>query len=352
MADEKVGFEVLQAKVIDSGKCCSCGACVAVCPLMSVEMHDLKPTLVGKCTQCGFCPKSCPRMIDDYDPIYSQVFGEDAERDPALGVYRRAYALRNSDESIRKKAQDGGVVTAILIHLFETEQIQGAVVSGVDPKDPWRPVPMVATNEEEVIAASKSRYTRSPNLVALQNAMKELKLERIAVVGTPCHIQAIQRMRLAPIKKVDRAVIMSIGLFCSETFSFDQLMKQRIERELKVPLTMVRKLDIKGKLLVFPKEQTESITIPLKEARQWVESGCHYCTDFASNFADISVGGAGSPLKWSTVLVRTERGQALIEEMLAAGKFLQEEITPEGLDLLRRIAAPKTKRVPHKSPSK
>ncbi len=347
MSKEKIGFEVLQAKVVDTGKCCSCGACVAVCPLSSVEMQNLKPTLVGKCTQCGFCPKSCPRMIDDYGPLYSQVFGEGAERDPALGVYRKAYALRNADESVRKRAQDGGIATAILIHLLETEQIQGAVVSGVDSNNPWRPVPMVATTREEIIAATKSRYTRSSNLVAIQEALKERKLERIAVVGTPCHVQAIQRMRLAPLKKVDRAVIMTIGLFCSETFDFEQLMEQKISGELGVPLEKLRKLDIKGKLLIYPKGQTETLTIPLKEAQHWVEPSCHYCTDFASDFADISVGGAGTPRKWSTVLVRTERGQALIEEMIAADKFLQEDITSDALDQLRRIASPKTKRAPH-----
>lgn len=347
MTKEKVGFEVLQTNVIDSGKCCSCGACIAVCPLNSVEMQGLIPVLVDKCTQCGFCPKSCPRMIDDYGPLYSQVFGEDAERDPELGIYRQAYALRNADESVRKRAQDGGIVTALLIHLLETDQIQGAVVSGVDPKDPWRPVPMVATTREEVVAATKSRYTRSPNLVALQDALKARKLERIAVVGTPCHIQAIQRMRLAPLKKVDRAIIFTIGLFCSETFDFEQLMEQKIVGELGVSLAKLRKLDIKGKLLVYPRGQTESIKIPLKEAQQWVEPGCHHCTDFASDFADISVGGAGTPRKWSTVLARTERGQALIEEMLAADKFLQEDVTSEALDQLRRIAAPKTKHAPH-----
>jgi coenzyme F420 hydrogenase subunit beta len=280
-------------------------------------------------------------MINDYSPLYPLVFGEDAYRDPGLGVFRQAYALRNADESIRKRAQDGGVVTAVLLHLLEKGTIEGAVISGIDPNQPWLPKPIVATTREEIVSATKSRYTRSPNLVALNEALKERKLKQIAVVGTPCHIQAIQRMRLAPLKKIDRSVIITIGLFCSETFKFKELMEDKITGDLGIPLEQLRKLDIKGKLLVYPRGAKESLKIPLSEAQDWIEPGCHGCRDFASDFADISVGGAGTPRKWSSVLVRTEQGHMVIEEMINAGKFLREELSEEGLDQLRKIAAPK-----------
>ncbi len=340
LSKEKLGFEHLETNVIDASKCCSCGGCEAACPIGAIELHALRPGLVKDCNKCEFCWKSCPRMIDDYAPIYPIVFGE-AYRDPALGVYRQAYALRNADEAIRKRAQDGGVVTAILLHLLEGGVIEGAVVSGIDPKAPWRPKPLVATTIKEIVSAAKSRYTRSPNLIALKEALKERKLKQIAVVGTPCHIQAIQRMRLAPLKKIDRSVVMTIGLFCSETFKFKELMEDKIVQDFGVPLENLRKLDIKGKLLVYPRGAKESLKIPLSEAQDWIDPGCHGCKDFASEFADISVGGAGTPGKWSTVLVRSEQGQAVVEEMINAGLFLHEELAEEGLDKLRKIAAPK-----------
>ncbi len=341
MKKEKLGFEHLQVNVIDAGKCCSCGGCEAACPIGVIELQALQPHLIKECNNCEFCWKSCPRMIDDYGPIYEAVFGSNVRRDSALGVYRQAYALRNADESVRKRTQDGGVVTAILIHLLEAGVIEGAVVSGVDPVNPWKPKPMVATTRKELLGAAKSRYTRSPNLVALKEAIKEHKLKQIVVVGTPCHIQAIQRMRLAPLKKIDRTVIMTIGLFCSETFKFKELMEDKIVEELGVPLENLRKLDIKGKLLVYPKGAKESMKVPLQEAKEWVDPGCHDCKDFASDFADISVGGAGTPGKWSTVLARSERGQAVIDEMITSGLLLYEEIPAEALNRLRRIAAPK-----------
>jgi len=341
LSKEKLGFEHLDINVIEAGKCCSCGGCEAACPIGAIELQNLRPTLVKECTKCEFCWKSCPRMIEDYSSIYSLVFGENAHRDPALGVYRQTYALRNADESIRKRAQDGGVVTAILLHSLDTGVIDGAVISGIDPNQPWKPKPMVATTPKEIVSASKSRYTRSPNLVALKEALKERKLTHIAVVGTPCHIQAIQRMRLAPLKKIDRSVVLTIGLFCSETFKFKELMEDKIVGGLGVPLKNLRKLDIKGKLLVYPQGAKDSLTIPLSEASNWIDPGCHGCKDFASEFADISVGGAGTPSKWSSVLARSERGQALLDEMIVAGLFLHEELDEEAMDRLRKIAAPK-----------
>jgi coenzyme F420 hydrogenase subunit beta len=343
LSKEKLGFEHLQANGIDAGKCCSCGGCEAACPIGVIELQDLRPTLVKECNKCEFCWKSCPRMIDDYSAIYPVVYGENAQRDLALGVYRQAYALRNADESVRKRAQDGGVVTAILLHLLETGMIEGAIVSGIDPDEPWKPKPMVATTRKQIISATKSRYTRSPNLVALREALKELKLKQVAVVGTPCHIQAVQRMRLAPLKKIDRTVVMTIGLFCSETFKFKELMEDKIVSELGVPLENLRKLDIKGKLLVYPRGAKESLKIPLSEAQDWIDPGCHGCKDFAAEFADISVGGAGTPGKWSSVLARTEQGQAVLDEMIVKGMFLQEELSDEALERLRKIAAPKIK---------
>ncbi|MCD6367709.1 MAG: 4Fe-4S binding protein [Candidatus Aenigmarchaeota archaeon] len=46
---------------IDREKCIKCGACVGVCPVMSLELkdegivNDLK-----KCIFCGVCEKVCP----------------------------------------------------------------------------------------------------------------------------------------------------------------------------------------------------------------------------------------------------------------------------------------------------
>jgi len=46
---------------IDREKCLKCGACVAVCPVLALELGDsgIKNDK-EKCTLCGVCTKICP----------------------------------------------------------------------------------------------------------------------------------------------------------------------------------------------------------------------------------------------------------------------------------------------------
>jgi ferredoxin len=47
--------------VVDSEKCHSCGACVAVCPPDSLFLHDYTLTVNQEtCTSCERCVKMCP----------------------------------------------------------------------------------------------------------------------------------------------------------------------------------------------------------------------------------------------------------------------------------------------------
>jgi coenzyme F420 hydrogenase subunit beta len=51
---------------------------------------------------------------------------------------------------------------------------------------------------------------------------------------------------------------------------------------------------------------------------------CLKCTEFANDFADISVGGLGSLDGYTTVLVRTEIGQKIYQGALKLG-YIKEQ---------------------------
>jgi coenzyme F420 hydrogenase subunit beta len=44
-----------------------------------------------------------------------------------------------------------------------------------------------------------------------------------------------------------------------------------------------------------------------------VRAGCSFCDDLVSRLADISLGSIGSPDGYSTVIVRSERGERLLD---------------------------------------
>ncbi|MBN1440500.1 MAG: 4Fe-4S binding protein [Anaerolineales bacterium] len=45
---------------VDYGLCCSCGACVAVCPTEALFLNDMHLEVGEVCTGCGLCTKVCP----------------------------------------------------------------------------------------------------------------------------------------------------------------------------------------------------------------------------------------------------------------------------------------------------
>lgn len=91
--------------------------------------------------------------------------------------------------------------------------------------------------------------------------------------------------------------------------------------------------------------ENRALRIPLSEIKPYIMNRCKTCTDFTSELADLSIGGA-TPLKdWSIIIVRTKKGEELLN--LAAEKeilTIKEIATePEALAHLINISANKRK---------
>ena len=134
-------------------------------------------------------------------------------------------------------------------------------------------------------------------------------LRSIALVGTPCQIFTIQKMRLLQVMPAD-SISLTIGLFCMENFSFDAKTRRSLEKRLSVRLPEISKLNIKDDVMVTTRTG-EAIRIPFEEMDSFARPACFACSDFANEFADISCGGLGSPDGYTTVVVRTAEGERL-----------------------------------------
>ena len=79
-------------------------------------------------------------------------------------------------------AQDGGVVTALLIAALAGGEIDGALVTrpSDDPDEPWKGVAHLATTAKEIIAAAGSYYNQTM-------ALAELDLSRYDLPAKPRH---------------------------------------------------------------------------------------------------------------------------------------------------------------------
>lgn len=257
-----------------------------------------------------------------------------------LGNYKTAVSARSTDADILKYSQDGGIVTQLFAYALEEGIIDGAIVAG--PGDePFKPEPLVATTKAELLAARGTKYTISPNMALIKEATRSYGLDRIGIVGTPCQMQAVRKAQLYPMamRGVPDKIALAIGIFCMENFPYMGL-ESLVEDHCNTKMESTTKMDIgKGKFTVYTERGAVS-QIPLSLTNKYEQPGCGICLDYVANLADVSTGSVGSPDGWSTVFVRTKKGDDVWSKAAAAGYLETKDIATvkPGLDLVTKLA--------------
>jgi coenzyme F420 hydrogenase subunit beta len=260
-----------------------------------------------------------------------------------LGKYKQVVSARSTDKEILKGAQDGGIVTQLFAYALEEGIIDGAIVAGPG-SEPWKPEPMVAMTKADLMAARGTKYNLCPNVKMVKEATRSYGLDRVGVVGVPCQIQGFRKAQLYPVgmRGVPDKLALVLGIFCMENFPY-QSMVQIVEDHAGQKLESVKKMEIgKGKFTVYT-ERGAVVPLPLKITHKYEQPGCHVCLDYVANLADVSSGSVGSPDGWSTVFVRTKKGEDVWTKALAAGCFetkAMDQVKP-GLELTTKLATEK-----------
>ena len=222
--------------------------------------------------------------------------------------------------------QSGGAVTAILADALDTGTID-AVVTVSEDRFTLKPQSVIITSSGELIRHAGSRYAWwVPLLAALKEAVLTRKCRKIAVVGLPCVTEAIAKMKESEndlVLPYARSIRLVIGLFCTETFDYDHLVTDILDRRYGIKPYDVQKLDMKGGLLVT-RTDGEVLKISLKELDEAVRPGCRICTDLTARNADISAGSVGSSPGHTTLIIRNGIGEAFLQSAVASGSLILE----------------------------
>src|SRR6185436_3728104 len=208
-------------------------------------------------------------------------------------------------------------------------------------------------------------YTYCPNNLALADADR-MGLKKVCFVGVPCQITPTRKIQTADPsflnngrkkdKRIERQtkflkgfgeiVSFTVGLLCTEVFTYEGLMVQKIQGEMGIPLTDVKKFNVKGKVLIYRKDGS-LVEMNLHRAQEYARPECHHCGDFTAELADISCGGVAS-MDWTITVLRTRKGEALFDDMVRRGLL---DVRPmeefeNSMKVLIRLTKKQRERVP------
>ena len=325
----KTFFDLIQ-DVQKPGLCHRCGGCVTFCSSVNYGALELdadgKPRYgeIEKCIECGLCHAICPE-IDELEKETRERVGWTAP----IGRVIETTVARAADPAVRRAATDGGVVTALLLHLLERGRIDGAIVTKQD--GPFRRRPFLATTTEEIKQAAGfffdtshgmkdfgDRYMTHSQIEEFDPMLKK-GLKRVAFVGTPCQVKSVRRMQTLGLVPAD-AVHICLGLFCSGNFTFGEEQRQRLAELGEFAWDDVRKINIKDDLQLHLRSgPTRSIALDDLDFMR--RHACRYCPDYTAEFADIAFGGIGAEEGWTTVVARSPLGRAAFADAAGAGKL-------------------------------
>ena len=324
--------------VFEAGVCCQCGWCSSICPVNAIEVTaDTLEVDSDICMKCGLCYSVCPRSFSiDQANKSTKKLDKSLNWSDKIGAYVNTYTATTTKDEIKKVRQDGGIVTSILEYLLENNVVD-AIVAVQHSKDIWRPEPVIVDDIKDLYKTGGTKYANSPSLNIIGDARK---YEKIAIVGVPCMMKAIEKGVLFPSGlPFFSNIVYKIGLFCMESFPYSEIIKLTKDKFDK-EISQLTKMNIdKGKFIINL-QSGEELAVDLKEVQSYARDNCHFCEDLTSDYADISVGSIGSQAGFSSVITRTKEGDKLLNEVIKAGLIETKSLkdVKPGQGLLERIA--------------
>ena len=335
------GLDELNRRVLQTGLCAACGACVAGCPYLTAFKG--KTVMLDRCTvEHGRCFAYCPMTFFDAEAASQFVFGQSSDNSE-IGHVSGVMASRSKDSDIATAGQAGGTVSTLMAMAIEQGLIDSAVLTAIRPGEEY-PHGMVATTAQEILSSVGSRYVGAHSLAGLREAL-DRGFESIGVVGLPCQVRSLRKMALYDSKneRLKERIKLVVGLFCNWAFSSRDFVAFLGDR---FGLTEVKKFHIPpppaNALDIETAAGIESIS--LDDVRPLIQAACWKCTDMTSEYADVSVGMYEGRDGWNTLITRTELGRDLVEQAINSGKLETDVFPEENLSHLKVASANKKKR--------
>ncbi|MEH1810365.1 MAG: Coenzyme F420 hydrogenase/dehydrogenase, beta subunit C-terminal domain [Nostoc sp.] len=313
--------------------------------MTSVSPHKkaraLKPTsrrpAKELCSECGLCDTYYIHYVKEACAFINQQIGELEQE-----THTRSRHLENPDElyfgvhqdmiAARKQqpiegAQWTGIVSSIAIEMLNRGLVEGVVCVQNTKEDRFQPMPVIARTPEEILAARVNKPTLSPNLSILEQVEKS-GMKRLLVIGVGCQIQALRAVE----KQLGLEKLYVLGTPCVDNVNRAGLQKF-LETTSRSPDTVVHYEFMQDFRVHFKHEDGSSETVPFfglktNKLKDVFAPSCMSCFDYVNSLADLVVGYMGAPFGWQWIVVRNDTGKEMLD--LVKDQLDTQPVTSKG----------------------
>lgn len=181
--------------------CSGCSSCVSVCPKQAIRLEKNEKGFVTakidqtKCIDCSICEKVCPHTNGPFT-------GND---------YSETILFKTSDKETYKSSSSGGAAFELYKHFLLNEN---AVSYGVKYDSSLKPVYSGATQEDELVLFSGSKYIQADLSDSFRNIISYLEVgKKVLFIGLPCIVEGL--LLLLRSKKVRIDNLYTCDLICN-----------------------------------------------------------------------------------------------------------------------------------------
>jgi coenzyme F420 hydrogenase subunit beta len=282
------------------------------------------------CTDCGLSrtqdPKrygqACQFIQPDYPRFEIQVHGrsrqqqhqaEHAEDVLFFGPHRRM--LQAAMKTPSPGAQWTGITTRIAEKLLQSGEVDAVITMAPDPQDPWRPVPVIVTQAQDMAQCRGMRMGYAPLLALVEPALQR-GLKRLAVIAIPCQVYALRAIQAELERDHGLEQLTVIGIPCSDnttTERFHEFLALVAPDPSEVTyLEFCADYHVEIRTRQGEVRRLPFLSLPLSDLPpDFFPMTCRTCVDYTNALSDLTVGYMGGRgEQW--LIVRNARGETLV----------------------------------------